>query len=182
MMKGKLADVFQQCKEKGVLLFLDDSYCSTNEYSEEVQEEGGMIGFLYAQGENPDRIMMDILEEGSAIAEWNFEAYDAKDTDKLGKIIASSFQDHGYIVEWKRGVEVISTLLDESDLPSTFFAEWCAKNRVVDSDDENRVDPDTEVVFTKSEGKQDAIFESSDEESDESEILTEDEDRPSGEV
>ena len=53
---------------------------------------------------------------------------------------------------------------------------------MVDSDDENRVDPDVEVVFTKSEGKQESIFESSDEENDESEILTEDEDRPSGEV
>jgi hypothetical protein len=175
MTKGRLAAVFEECKEKGVLLFLDDSYCSTNEYSEETLEESGMIGFLYAQGENPDRIMTDILEEGSALAEWNFEAYNTEDTDKLGKIIASSFQKHGYIVEWKRGVEVISILLDECDLPSAFFTDWCAKNHVVESDDEDRIDPDTEVAFTKSEGKQETLFESSDEESDGSEVLSEDE-------
>ena len=118
MTKGKLIDVFQQCKEKGVLLFLDDSYCSTNEYSEEAQEEGGMIGFLYAQGENPDRIMTDILEAGRAIAERTLEDYDAKRTDKQGKINAASFNDDGYNGWWERGGGGIATLLSRSGVAS----------------------------------------------------------------
>ena len=93
-----------------------------------------MLGFIYAQSENIDSIMTDMVEEGSAVIEWNFEAYDTKNNNKLGKIISNIFKKYKYIVEWKKGMEIISTVIDENDLPATYVKKWkrnklCAPHR-----------------------------------------------------
>ena len=137
---GKLAEVFRECKSNKIVLFLDESYCSTYEYSESLQEETDMLGFIYAQSENIDSIMTDIVEEGSAVVEWNFEAYDTNNNNKLGKIISNIFKKHKYIVEWKEGMEIIFTVIDEKDLPKTYVTTWKKRNYIQDIyEEENNV-------------------------------------------
>ena len=166
MTQGKLTKVFTELERKGVVLFLDESYCCTCEHPEDLRDTD-KIGFVYAQGENPDTIMVDIVEEGSAVATWNFEVYGDNDTNKLGEIISGVFKSHRYITEWKKGLEVISTVIVEDDLPSDFVKTWFEKNYTheIDGEDDSRVDPEEEVCFTKDEENQESIFRSSDEES-----------------
>ena len=176
--RGKLSDVFNECEIRKIVLFLDESYCCTYEYLENQQEETDKLGFIYAQGENTDTIMTDIVEEGSAVVEWNFEAYNTKNNNKLGKTISNIFRKFGYIVEWKKGVEIILTVIDEKDLPEEYVHRWKETNYTqdIDDEDEDRIDPDVEVAFTKTEEHQDTIFQSSDEEYEENE--DEDKDKP----
>ena len=177
MSRDKLSVVFADCREQGILVFLDEGYCSTTEEATQ-NEDTSAIGLIYAQTEDPGCAMTDILEEGSAVVEWAFEALDDDDTERLVASITSIFEAHGYEVDVDPDIETVSAVIEQADLPETFFLEWCSKNRVEESDaeDMDRIDPDSEVVFTKSEEQQERLFDSSDDESDSTGAATDDED------
>ena len=177
--RSNIKEVFEECRDKGVLVELGSSYCSGPLISKGTKGSG----WICAAAQDDDRIMEDIEGEGSAEVTWFFGPLGK--LSSIGSILLDIFTKKGYIVKWNKSMGgKITAVIEEEDLPLEFLEGWNNEsdddNPDLDaesyaSDDENRINPEEEVVFNKQEEEQGANFQS-DEDEDEDEHEDEDED------
>jgi hypothetical protein len=170
--RSNIKEVFEECRGKGLLIELGSSYCS----GPLIEEGTKGSGWICAAAQDDDRIMEDIEGEGSAEVTWFFGPLGK--ISSIASILVDIFTKKGYIVKWNKSMGgKITAVIEEEDLPLDFLEGW--NNESDDdkpdldaesyaSDDENRINPEEEVVFNKQEEEQSAIFQS-DEDEDEDE-------------
>jgi hypothetical protein len=173
--RSNIKEIFEECRDKGLLIELESSYCSGKLIS-----KGTKTGWICAASQDDDRIMEDIEGEGSAEVTWFFGPLEK--IHSIGSILVELFTKHGYIVKWNKSMGgKITAVIEEEDLPLNFLEGWNnesddEKDDKLDfdddsyaSDDENRINPEVEVVFKKEEEEQHANFQSDEDDEDDDE-------------
>lgn len=173
MARSNIKEVFDECRNKGLLVELGSSYCSGSLITKGV----GGGEWICAAAQDDDRIMEDIDGEGSAEVTWFFGP--PGKVSRVGSMLVDVFTKKGYIVQWNKSMGgKITAVIEEEDLPLDFLEGWNNEsddeNPDLDaesyaSDDENRIDPEVEVVFNKQEEEECANFDSEEEEEEDEE-------------
>jgi len=159
--RANIKEVFNLIKESDIDIDLGESYCSGRQLHASLPLEKSWIR---ASAENDDRMMEDINDEGSAEVSWIFGPLEK--VTKIATTIVNAFTKKGYIVEWNKQMGgKITVVIDIDDLPQTFLDKWIGNKPEEDEDEfiNERVDPDSDVIFNKEDDEK-SIFTSDDEE------------------
>lgn len=155
--RANLSAVFNECALRGIVVNIENSCCHT------IRENKPKLNWIRAEASSMDKIMEEIDEEGSARVVWRCNP-------EITDTVINIFSDNNYTAAGKGdNYDKIVVIIDIDDLPTEFLKEWSEK--IADNeeevyctdDDEDRVDPDTEVMFSKEEEEEDIIFHSEDE-------------------
>ena len=160
--RTNIKEVFDYLRINGFDIDLGESCCSST------QSYPSQRKWIRAVAENDDQMMDDLNGEGSAQVSWIFGPQDK--ISLLAETIVGAFTKKGYIVDWnKRMGGKITAVIEIDDLPISFLNKWDGNNTENEDTDfiEERIDPDSEVMFNK-EDEDRSIF-SSEEEEDEDE-------------
>ena len=162
--RANIKEVFNLIKDSDIDIDLGESYCSGTQLYPSLPLEKSWVR---ASSENDDRMMEDINDEGSAEVSWIFGPIEK--VTKIATTIVNAFTKKGYIVEWNKQMGgKITVVIDIDDLPPSFLDKWIGNKPDEEDEDEDefineRVDPDSDVIFNKEDDEQ-SIFTSDDEE------------------
>jgi hypothetical protein len=161
--QSTLKDVFDCLIDKDIKIILSESYCSGPK--PDLKQKSGWI---CAAAQDNNRIMEDIMEEGSAEVTWHFGPPNKIST--IASFLVKAFTRKGYIVKWNKNMGgQITAVIEMDDLPRSFLEKWCGNNSEDEDDEQSfidkRIDPDADVLFNN-EDEDNTNF-SSDDESDE---------------
>jgi hypothetical protein len=159
--RTNIKEVFDYLIKNGFDVDLGESCCSST------QSYPSNHKWIRAVAENDDQMMDDINGEGCAEVSWIFGPQDK--ISLLAETIVDAFTKKGYIVGWnKRMGGKITAVIEIDDLPISFLNKWDGNNSENEDNDfiEERIDPDTEVIFNKEDDER-SIFSSEEEEEEE---------------
>ena len=128
MKRSHLRVVFDECSKRGILTSLNESCCDTCNtcaLNLELEKHPECFGYVYSHAQTVDRVMEELLEEGSSTIFFGFDGRTEKDLKKTGYALASILKKHGYIVDWNENMtRKIAVVIEESDLPPGFKEKW----------------------------------------------------------
>jgi len=170
--QSTLKDVFDCLIDKDIKIILSESYCSGPK--PDLKRKSGWIS---AAAQDNNRIMEDIMEEGSAEVTWHFGPPNKIST--IASFLVKAFTKKGYIVKWNKNMGgQITAVIEMDDLPRSFLEKWCGNNSEDEDDEQSfidkRIDPDADVLFNN-EDEDNTNFSSDDESDDESDEESDDE-------
>ena len=154
--KEKLLRLFEELRELDVIVKVESSCCHS---LQNVEDDDRCI---CARAMDMDDIMEELDFEGMAMVTWDFSG-------DIGPLLLSVFSKYGYIVEWKPNMpKKIMAVVAREELPKAFLDDWYSIHEINLDDEDVRVDPDEDVVFTEEEKNQ-KIYDSEEDEEEEEE-------------